>query len=176
MKESLFNNTDVNADKYSKILVQLLKEEGYDFATGIPCGVQKHIIHNLKNDSNISHILSNSESESIGIATGAYLAGKKPVLYMQNSGLFASSNDIASLLIPYKIPALFIVTWRGALNEDAPQHKVTGLATIKLINSLGLNWILLNKRNIKGTIEKAERILNEESIPFIILIQRGWDK
>lgn len=50
---------------------------------------------------------------------------------MQNSGLMNSLNDLSSLLITYKIPILFIVSWRGAPGEDAPQHLINGIATKK---------------------------------------------
>lgn len=171
-----FHNSLEKSIRYAEIFVGYLEELKINFTTGIPCGVQKHLIKNLILSRRISHIISNSEQESIGIAAGAYLAGKKPLVYMQNSGFFASSNDIASLLIPYKIPILFTVTWRGLPTEDAPQHKVTGNSTIELISSLGLGWGVLSKSNSKEMLKRAMLTMEGTSLPFIILIKRGWDE
>ena len=120
-------------------------ESGFDFATGVPCGVLKHIIKKLKEDRRVRHVSVNRESEAVGVAAGAYLAGKKPLVYMQNSGLFAASNDIASLLIPYKIPVFFVISFRGCRGEDAVQHLVTGGATKTLIRSFHLSFEIFEK-------------------------------
>ena len=119
--ESEFNRI-LNENK----LANLLKKKGFNFVTGIPCGVQKHIIRNFSQDKKIKHVQAVRESEAIGIAAGAVLSGKKSIVYMQNSGFFDSINDITSLLMTYKLPVLFLITWRGAPGEDAPQHLING--------------------------------------------------
>lgn len=176
MKENEFNNPHGSSNANIDAFVNSLQKLNFDFATGIPCGVQNHIIKKIKKFQNLIHITSNSEQEAIGIATGAYLTGKIPIVYMQNSGFFASSNDIASLLVPYKIPLLFIVTWRGLPNENAPQHKVTGNTTKKLLSSMGLDWEVLTKKNSKVLPKRAMEVMNKTMLPFIILIKRGWDR
>jgi len=158
------------ADKFYDVL----KSYGVDFATGVPCGALKDIIYNLMHDEKITHVPATKESEAVGIAAGAYLAGKRPVAYMQNSGLFNCSNDIASLLVPYKIPVLLTVTWRGTEGEDAPQHLVTGKATCSLLDSLGVSYSVLKKENIEDVISASFRVLDEKSLPAVVLVKRRW--
>src|SRR5207245_122100 len=62
------------------------------------------------------------EDSAVGIAAGAYLAGKKPVVLMQNSGLGVCLNAILSLNAIYAIPALLVVSWRGEGGKDAPER------------------------------------------------------
>ena len=98
--ETIFNlvtgERSIKADQMHRIFLEL----GVNFASGVPCGVLRHIIKNFNDEKTILHVPANRESEAVGLAAGAYLGGKTPVVYMQNSGLFAASNDIASLLIP----------------------------------------------------------------------------
>jgi len=90
---NLFNVLDGECSKKADQMHRLFLEAGVDFASGVPCGVLRHIIRNLVDDAGILHVAANRESEAIGLAAGAYLAGKTPVVYMQNSGLFSASND-----------------------------------------------------------------------------------
>lgn len=153
---------------YCRILINF----GFNFASGVPCGVQKYIIKNVSQNSKIIHIPGVRESESIGIAAGAYLAGKKPLIYMQNSGLLNSINDITSLLIPYKIPILFSVSWRGAPGEDAPQHFIAGKSTKKILSSIGIPFHVLTKNNMESTVFICERWMKNKKLPAVILITR----
>src|SRR5213079_1309196 len=71
-------------------------------------------------------------------AAGAYLAGRTPVVIMQNSGLGGSLNALGSLHFLYRIPALLLVTWRGYQAEDAPAHLVMGEVLPRLLEVFGV--------------------------------------
>lgn len=67
-----------------------------DFCVGVPySGCDK----DLPED----YIIATREDEAIGIAVGAWLAGKTPLVFMQNSGIGNSVDIITSLLLPYNI-------------------------------------------------------------------------
>jgi len=151
----------------------LLKENGVDFATGVPCGVQKYIISFLSSDPQILHVSATRESEAIGIAAGAYLGGRTSVIYMQNSGLMNSINDITSLLIAYRIPVFFSISWRGAPGENAPQHLVNGRITRDILSIVGIPYCVLTKKNMERVVGKLFRIMRKESRPAGVLIVRG---
>lgn len=174
MTASVFNTLDRERNPYADKFHIVLKSYGVDFATGVPCGVIRHFIQNFSQDTDITHISATRESEAIGIATGAYLTGRKPVVYMQNSGLFNSSNDIASLLIPYRIPLLFLVSWRGAPGEDAPQHFVTGRNTMPLLDSLEIPYRLLDKEKIDEVLSQLFEYMEGQQLPAVVLVRRGW--
>ncbi|MBU6231226.1 MAG: hypothetical protein KGI50_05700 [Patescibacteria group bacterium] len=171
-----FNALNGKGSERADRLHRFLMESGFDFATGVPCGVLKHIIANLVGDKRVCHVPANRESEAIGLAAGAYLAGKKPLVYMQNSGLFAASNDIASLLVPYGIPALMLISYRGCEGEDAVQHLTTGHATENLIRSFNLPYEVFDgrKRDINACVSVLIGLMTERELPAILLLKRGW--
>lgn len=175
-KSSCFNKGIPEADLYSQEVILHLKQNGIDFAVGVPCGVQRDLIHLLQIDTDIIHVACTRESEAVGIAVGAFLSGRQPIVYMQNSGLFAASNDIASLAMLYNIPLLFSVTWRGAPGEDAPQHFITGNAMHSLLTSFNINFLEITKNNIASTIHTATQTLRNTRRPFALLFRRGWNK
>jgi phosphonopyruvate decarboxylase len=165
VKEDIRKNLE---NKFARLLINV----GFNFVSGVPCAAQKYIIAYFSNNPKIQHIPATRESEALGITVGAYLAGKKPIVYMQNSGLMNSINDITSLLIPYKIPILFLVTWRGAPGEDAPQHIINGQSMIKVLDAIGIPAQILTKENMRLIIQSSKRWLKEKQTPMIILIIR----
>ena len=76
----------------------------------------------------------------IGLASaaGAYLAGKKTVVLMQNSGLGVSYNALASLNEIYEIPTLIVVSWRGEGGKDAPEHIRMGKVIMNILEELDI--------------------------------------
>ncbi|MFA6404712.1 MAG: hypothetical protein WCW03_01815 [Candidatus Paceibacterota bacterium] len=81
MKTKIFNSLGTSRSKIADCIHRSFIESGVNFATGVPCGVLKHIIRNLNNDTRVLHVPANRESEAIGLAAGAYLAGKTPIVY-----------------------------------------------------------------------------------------------
>ncbi len=97
-----------------------LDEYGFNFFTGVPCTIFKSLIESLEKMG--KYVVASREDEALGMCTGAFLVGKKPVLIMQNSGLGNSINALCSLALLYEIPILLLISWRGFLGRDAPEH------------------------------------------------------
>jgi phosphonopyruvate decarboxylase len=64
---------------------------------GVPCSKIKDCIKDVE-------IPCSTEEEAMSIAAGAWLAGKEPIVYMQNSGLCRVLDHVLSLYHPYEIP------------------------------------------------------------------------
>ena len=169
-----FNALDRHGSKKADSLHQLLRQHGVDFAVGVPCGVIRHLIAHLDEDPGVRHLIATRESEAVGIAAGAYFAGATPVVYMQNSGLFAASNDIASLLIPYETPILFVVSYRGCENEDAVQHMTTGRSTLSLLSSFQLAYSVLEHQDLTEVVGSLLEHMQQSPAPVFLLLKRGW--
>lgn len=174
--KAVFNVMDGERSAKADQLHRLFREFGVDFVSGVPCGVLRHIIKNFNDDTAILHIPANRESEAVGLAAGAYLAGKTPVVYMQNSGLFAASNDIASLLVPYKIPIFFVVSYRGCEGEDAVQHLTTGRATERLLEAFSLPFVVFGEQNLETLVRSMFETMCQTELPMFLLLKRGWHR
>lgn len=148
------NESDLSGEE---LLHELKYRFHADFVTGLPCGELREFIAASAQDKEILHLPATNERESVGIAAGAWLAGKKPILYMQNSGLFECSNDLGSLLVASEIPAIFVVSWRGSPGETATQHLATGNATIPLLESFGLPY------SLTATPEDAAQLYEQQT-------------
>jgi sulfopyruvate decarboxylase subunit alpha len=83
-------------------------------------------------------ILATREEEAFGIAAGLYLGGRKPAVMLQSSGLGNSLNAITSLLVPYQIPVLMIVSMRGDDGEWNSAQKPMGAAVRGILDAIGV--------------------------------------
>lgn len=172
-----FNDLSGSTSPVANQLAMALLDVGVDFSSGVPCGVLRRIISFLIEDERIRHVIVNRESEAVGVAVGAYLAGRTPVVYMQNSGLFTVLNDVSSLLMPYEVPILNIVSFRGCNGEDAPQHIVNGRITVHLLKDLGLPYCVFSSESsiYNATVELCDD-MRAKGLPGVLLLERGWDQ
>jgi sulfopyruvate decarboxylase TPP-binding subunit len=121
-----------NVTSCDGLLADLLAE-GFDFFAGVPDSGLAAFIRDIEALPREMHVTATWEAEAVGLAAGAYLAGKKPCVYMQNAGLGHAVNPLASLCVPYGTPVRLVIGHRHSL----PQHKVMGEIDEKLLDLLG---------------------------------------
>ncbi len=145
-----------------------LKRSGFDFFTGVPCSILSGIIKVLGEE----YIPSVREDTAIGMASGAYLGGKKPCVLMQNSGLGYSLNVLTSLNLIYGIPVLLLVSYRGFEGKDAPEHLIMGKHCVDLVKTFEIPSKVCGKDDLKGALAEANRYI-EKGRPYCIFIKEG---
>src|SRR5207253_4412683 len=122
----------VPADRF----VDRLLAAGFDFFAGVPCSLVKTLLTEL--DRRGLYLGETREDAALGVAAGAYLAGRQPVVIMQNSGLGVSLNALGSLHLLYRLPCLLVVTWRGYEGRDAPEHLAMGEVLPRVLEVFGI--------------------------------------
>lgn len=149
---------------------------GYTFFTGVPCSFLMPLINYVIRSPDVDYITASSEGEAVGIATGAYLAGRRAVIMCQNSGLGNMVNPITSLNFPFRIPLLLIITLRGEPGlEDEPQHELMGQITGKLLDVLRIPWTFFpNKTEAVGAVlVQAHSEMAKTGLPFALIMRKG---
>ncbi|MEQ8711074.1 MAG: phosphonopyruvate decarboxylase [Rhodospirillales bacterium] len=113
------------------------RKAGIDFFTGVPCSFLTPVINRVISRPDLAYVGAASEGEAVGIAAGAWLAGRRTAVMCQNSGLGNAVNPLTSLNHPFDIPTLFITTWRGEPGlGDEPQHELMGQITSRLFQTM----------------------------------------
>ncbi|WP_217551467.1 thiamine pyrophosphate-binding protein [Streptomyces sp. GbtcB6] len=109
---------------------------GYGPFFGTPCGVLAPLLGAVEDKATLLTIPR--EDNAVGVAAGAALAGRTPVVLMQNSGLGQSVNALASLVMPYRIPMLLIVSLRGQAPDTTQENTGMGRLTEPILAELGV--------------------------------------
>jgi sulfopyruvate decarboxylase subunit alpha len=83
-------------------------------------------------------LLATREEEAFGIAAGLYLGGRLPTVMLQSSGIGNSLNALTSLLLPYQIPVLMVVSMRGDAGEWNAAQVPMGRAVRAIFDAIGV--------------------------------------
>ena len=150
-----------------------LRRHGFEFFTGVPCSLIESLIEALEGDAPLGYLPAVREDVAVGVAAGAWLAGRRPVVLMQNSGLGTSLNALASLSLMYGLPVLLIVTWRGHQGKDAPEHILMGTITPGLLELLGIPHRVLGRDSIDADLDWAARSMDARSAPVALVVPPG---
>ncbi len=157
----------------SKAFIEKLRREDFNFFTGVPCSLLSGLIFSLGENPDVDYIPSVREDAAVGLCAGMYMAGRLPVLLMQNSGLGYCLNAFTSLNLIYKLPTLVIMSWRGYEGKDAPEHIIMGEVSEKLLETVGMEYAVLSNDNADEALETACHKIKKEALPFTLLVKKG---
>ncbi|MBM4128029.1 MAG: sulfopyruvate decarboxylase subunit alpha [Nitrospira sp.] len=155
----------------SDVFVQSLQDVGVDFFTGVPDSILGGIIAELMNRRLYTSAVR--EDEAVGMATGAYMAGKMPAVLMQNSGLGTSLNTLISLNVIYRQPCILIVSWRGQGGKDAPEHLVMGEVMPQFLDTMKIPHRTLTEKTATDDFRWIAETYKKQQIPVALFITKG---
>jgi sulfopyruvate decarboxylase subunit alpha len=112
----------------------------------VPDNPLSHVLRALADSyPDVRAIVATREEEAFGIAAGLYLGGARPTVMLQSSGLGNSLNAITSLLLPYKIPVLIVVSMRGDAGEWNDAQVPMGRAVRPICEAVGVPHVTVDR-------------------------------
>lgn len=155
-------------------LVAALKAAGFDFFAGVPCSLLKGLVSILDQDASAHYVSATREDSAIGMAAGAYLGGKLPMVLMQNSGLGVSVNALASLSTMYALPVLLVISWRGEGGNDAPEHIMMGEIMMPMLDLMKIPYrVLTAKEPMAAQVAWAKEQMLSRKYPAALIVPGG---
>ena len=162
----------------SRLIYDALKGAGVGLVSALPETWLVHLIRMAEDDSEMILVRLAKEEEGVGISTGAYFAGVKSAMLMQNHGFLASINGIVSLAHLYKIPLLMLISYRGEFGERDPWQTQGGGVTEALLQSLGIPYkSLAHPDHVAARIRAAQTLAEAALKPVALLLCRDlmWE-
>jgi sulfopyruvate decarboxylase subunit alpha/phosphonopyruvate decarboxylase len=151
-------------------MAQSLREEQFGPFFGTPCGILAPLYTELVLRDGLTTIVR--EDNAVGIAAGAALAGRAATVLMQNSGFAQSVNALASLVVPYRISILLIISLRGTDADGTEENAVMGGVSELLLRAIGIPY-----RKLSGDFQVdtkwASRCLRDDGGPAALLVPPG---
>ncbi len=90
---------------------------GVGFVTTVPCKQLAGVIEAVENRQEIRHVPANKEDEGMGLCAGAFMAGVRPAIIMQNTAIGVTINTLVTLTQFYRLPLPMLISYRGELGE-----------------------------------------------------------
>lgn len=88
-----------------------------EFLVYIPCSTARPLLERLTPKLGGRSFVASVESEAVAIGTGLVLAGRRPLLLMQDTGLGNALTVLTTLPKAYHVPLLILATRTGGLRE-----------------------------------------------------------
>lgn len=160
-------------------LLDLLREAGVQAFAGVPCSILTSLTNLVTagpdTGTGTSYLPASVEGEAVAYAAGAWLGGALGAVSMQNSGLGNAVNPLMSLAIPYRIPMLLVVSWRGEPGRpDAHHHLPMGAITPGLLELMGIPaFVVRTDSDTRTLVASAVAEMNERRSPVALIIPAG---
>ncbi len=123
---------------WSDIVLAALKDNGIRFAAFVPDNILTPLIAGVTADRDFVCVSATREDEAVAAASGAYMAGLRAAALMQTSGFVLIANALGSLIVPYQIPAIMIVSERGIMGEFNVGQTLVARTMRPTLDSLGI--------------------------------------
>jgi sulfopyruvate decarboxylase alpha subunit len=141
-------------------LIKALKANDVRLVTYIPDNVLAPLIAALHADSWFRVICPAREEEAAGIVAGAWMAGLRGITLMQTSGFATLPNVLASLVVPYRIPLLMVISERGTLGDHQLGQAIVCSTMRPVLQALGIEHYAIERLDdvefvVDGMIRQA---------------------
>lgn len=115
----------------------ILRDCNIQYIVGVPSSELSPLFDN----SSCETIISTREDEAIGVAAGLKLTDSNVLVAIQSSGLGNIFNALGSLVIPYDIKLMIMISIRGGPEEKNEVQKTMGNASQSLLNKIGIETV-----------------------------------
>ncbi len=140
----------------------------------VPDNPLSHVLRVLgERYADVQTTIATREEEAFGIAAGLYLGGQLPTVMLQSSGLGNSLNALTSLLVPYQIPALILVSMRGDAGEWNSAQVPMGRAVAAICEAIGVPaTTVTSAEDTAETVALVGRTARMTRLPGVCLLPR----
>ncbi|MGH7928138.1 MAG: thiamine pyrophosphate-binding protein [Candidatus Binatia bacterium] len=153
-------------------IVTALKKAGIDFVATLPDEKMLELIRAVENDPDLKHVPLCREEEGIGICAGAYLAGKRPALIMQNAGFLNSCNALTTTSMQFQIPTLLLIYYAGDIGDRG--FTTLGTVTEPVLRGMGIRYYILRRREeVDETLRGAQILADDSKKPVAVLLTKS---
>jgi sulfopyruvate decarboxylase alpha subunit len=137
--------------RWQQAVVSRLVAGGVTVATFVPDSRLQGVLAGLAEHDLPLRSLTREE-ECVAYAAGQRIAGKRPVVLLQSSGIGNALNALGSLAVPYRLGLPLIISQRGTLGEGNPSQVPVGRAAASLLSALGIQSFPLQRAEDAETL------------------------
>ena len=142
-------------------VIEELKKNDISHVVWLPDSETNFMYQLLTNEPTLTLVPVCREGETMAIAAGLWVGGKRPIVLIQNTGIFESGDSIRGLGLDVHQPLVMLVGYRGW-----SRHGITTDSAARFIEHIlhawGINYYLIETDDdadrISFAIEEADRL------------------
>ena len=150
-------------------VVEELKKNNISHVVWLPDSETNFMYQLLTNEPTLSLVPVCREGETMAIAAGLWVGGKRPVVLIQNTGIFESGDSIRGLGLDVSQPLVMLVGYRGW-----SRHGITNDSAARFIEHIlhawGINYYLIETDDDADRISVAFQEAERTQKPVAVLV------
>jgi sulfopyruvate decarboxylase alpha subunit len=151
--------------------LQALKQNEIRLVSYVPDNVLTPLITRVTADNYFVAVGATREDEAVGTVAGAYMGGMRGVAMMQTSGFALIANALASLIVPYQIPAVIIVSERGTLGEFNSGQVLVGRTMRPILDAIAVtHHTLTDPATLPFIVDKSIKQAFTTQSPVVFIL------
>jgi sulfopyruvate decarboxylase subunit alpha len=158
---------DFPGEQVADVLVQL----GITHVVWLPDSAIGPWEHALDRPGRLELVRVCREGEAWAVAAGLHLGGRRPLVMIQNTGLFESGDALRNVLFDLHLPLLALVGYRSYLVPDSTDS--ARRFTEPILDAWGLDYILIRQPDELGKMADHFRACHEAGRPGVVLLAEG---
>ncbi len=131
----------MTTEAWHQHVADALRRNGIKTFATVPDYIVSQVLEHLWADESCQVVTVTREEEGVGLLAGAFMAGKRGALLMQNSGLGNCVNGLGSLNLAAQIPLVMVISHRGDIGEFNVAQVPMGQATEQVLDALEVRYI-----------------------------------
>ena len=148
-------------------VVAELKKNNISHVVWLPDSETNFMFQLLTNEPTLDLVPVCREGETMAIAAGRWVGGKRPIVLIQNTGIFEAGDSIRGLGLDVNQPLVMLVGYRGwsrhGLTKDSAARFIE-----HILHAWGITYYLIetdeDADRISLAIEEADRTLKPVAV------------
>lgn len=150
-------------------IVEELKKNNFTHVVWLPDSETNFMYQLLTNEDSLDLVPVCREGETMAIAAGLWVGGKKPVVLIQNTGIFESGDSIRGLGLDVNQPLVMLIGYRGW-----SRHGITTDSAARYIEHIlhawGIDYFLIETDEDADRISVAAEEAERTQKPVAVLV------
>ena len=148
--------------------VKLFEQNDIDLVATLPCDRLKNLLPLIS--KRFFEVPLTREEDGIGICAGAFLAGAKPLMLIQSTGIGNFLNALSSLNFTYELPLPIVASWRGVYQEGIAAQVYWGTHVEAVLHALDVATYEVHTRDDLPIVGQAIQQSFRTNLPVVVLI------
>ena len=150
-------------------LIEEFKKIGVTHIITIPDSETNYLYELMEQQDWLDVVPVSREGESMSVALGLNVAGKVPVVLIQNTGMMEAGDSIRGMALDTGFPLLMVVGYRGWTRKGATPDSAA-VYTAPFLNAFRLNYYLVEHDADGPGISEAFEETQKTNRPVVVLV------
>jgi len=156
-----------------RAVLDQLHKNGVTHVVWLPDSETSFMYREMMDDPNLELVQVAREGESIAVALGLWIGGKKPVVLIQNTGLFESGDSLRALALDMNIPMVLMIGYRGWTRHGITKDSAARF-TEPILNAWGMEYYLVESEQDVDRISVCFDQVDKTNSPVVCLFGAEW--